>query len=81
MCFLSKQVFKVKVIEIQKMETNSKGQRIAVVKIDKNFKSWISEVYNMKRWSKKKFEKLFFESIGDYEFSKSIDQIKVIVGD
>lgn len=40
----------------------SENTKVLSVKIDKEFKQWFCKVYSLKRWSSKKFKKVFLES-------------------
>ena len=69
----------IKIVDIVSYE--GKPGKILTVKISKSFKKWFCTTYDLKRFSKSKFQKVFLESVKDTVPSvlNSVRKVEVLV--
>jgi len=66
-------------IEIVSVERDENSSLSVEVKIGKDFKTWFCQSFELKRWSRKKFQKAFLDSLSIHPFFKDAKSVKVII--
>ena len=69
----------MQLVEIVSVKKDKNSCFSLEVRVDRAFKSWFCQSFELKRWSKKKFQKVFLDSLSDYPFFKDVKSVKVIV--
>ena len=52
-------------------------EKIATVRLGKDFKKWFRNSFNLKRWSQKKFSKVFLESMSRHDLFEGVSKCKL----
>ena len=72
----------MRVIYLTRLSESETGCKTLFLSVDKDFKQWFCEAYSMKRWSQKKFQKVFSEAVEEHreEYpALAFDKVKITV--
>ena len=70
------------VIDLTRLSESETGCKTLFLSVDKDFKRWFCEAYSLKRWSQKKFQKVFSEAVAEHKGEHpalSFDKVKITV--